>query len=235
MKNTNKVVIIGGTGILGTELKRINKDFICLDSKFDIFEFADLKNKLNEVNPDIIVNCAAIKSEFVDINPSLAINVNIIGSANISKYCLEKNKRLIYISTDYVYPGTVGNYSENDFLYPQNNYSWTKLAGESSTKLVNNHLIIRTSFGANEFPYKKAYANLFSSKDYVDVIAPMIVKAIFSPEIGVINIGTKKKSIYDYASGRNLVDFENLKEKKDFSLNITKYNNKIKNKIKNDN
>ncbi len=80
---------------------------------------------------------------------------------------------IVYISTDYVYLGT-GNHAEIDPLYPNNEYAWTKLGGECSTKLVKDHLIIRTSFGPLKFPYKEAFENLWVSKDYINVIAPKL-------------------------------------------------------------
>jgi dTDP-4-dehydrorhamnose reductase len=220
-----KIFIIGGTGILGSELKRIDNKIVCVGSEYDIYEFSKLKEKLDQENPDIIINCCAIKSQNVDINPILAINVNIIGSSNISKYCIENNKRLVYISTDYVYSGENGNYSESDELLPVNSYAWTKLSGEASTRLVSNHLIVRTSFG-EKFEHQKAYKNLYTSKDYVDIIAPMILKSINSDFVGILNIGTNKKNIYEYAKNRlKNVDYDFLNTPKDFSLNTKLYKN----------
>jgi dTDP-4-dehydrorhamnose reductase len=218
------IIIIGGTGLLGRELSK-NEDTLALDSNFDLYEFTKIKEFLDENKPNIIINCAAIKSEKVDKYPIESINLNIIGSANISKYCIEKNIRLIYISTDYVYPGDIGNFKEDDNLNPQNNYAWTKLAGESSTRLVKNHLIIRTSFGDSIFPYEYAFENLYTSKDYVDIIAPMIFKVSTSNIIGTINVGTEKKSIFDYANRRNNILSSNMTNSKDFSLNIQKFIN----------
>jgi len=225
MKNINKmkIFVIGGTGILGSELKKIDNDIICVGSEYDIYEFTKLKEKLDQENPDIIINCCAIKSQNVDNKTILAINVNIIGASNISKYCIENNKRLVFISTDYVYSGETGNYSESDHLLPVNNYAWTKLSGEVSTRLVSNHLIVRTSFGG-KFEHQKAYKNLYTSKDYVDIIAPMILKSVKSDLVGILNIGTNKKNIYEYAKNRlEDVDYDFLNKLKDFSLNTKLY------------
>jgi dTDP-4-dehydrorhamnose reductase len=223
------VVLVGGTGILGSELGKYFEDKISLNSDWDLFEFSKLEKLLDENKPEIIINCAAIKSEKVDENPIESININIIGSCNLSKYCLKNNIRLVYISTDYVYPGTTGNYTEDSVVLPYNNYAWTKLAGEVPVKLVENHLIIRTSFGVSDFPYDKAHENLFVSKNYVDIIAPLIYKVSTSNHIGIINVGTKRKSIYDYAKARNpRVEPSNLIISKDFSLNLDKINSILK-------
>jgi dTDP-4-dehydrorhamnose reductase len=228
------VVVIGGTGILGREFQKIRSDFIYLNSDFDIFDFSDLEKKLDEINPKIIINCAAIKSEEVDRKKVDSINVNIIGSANLSKYCIKNDIRLVYISTDYVYPGKTGNYNEEDLVYPFNNYAWTKLGGETSVRLVTNHLIVRTSFGISDFPHVTAYDNLYTSKDYVDLIAPMILDVTESELVGLINIGTNRKSIFEYASVRNIITSSKMDTTRDFSLDVSKYKKfKIDNKSKN--
>ena len=90
-------------------------------------------------------------------------------------------------------------------------------------RLVSDHLIIRTSFGASEYPNEYAWDNLITSKDYVDIIAPMIYKAALSEVIGIINIGTEPKSVYDYAMRRSNVKKGQIKVKKNFSLSLKKY------------
>ena len=60
-----------------------------------------------------------------------SIDLNIIGTANVTKACSNNNVKLIYFSTNYVYPGTEGDYSESDALLPVNNYAWSKLGGEA--------------------------------------------------------------------------------------------------------
>ena len=149
-----------------------------------------------------------------------------MGTAKVAKECLEANKRLVYISTDYVYPSLTGNYKETDALLPFNSYAWSKLGGECAVRLVPNHLIIRTSFGSSKFPYEIAYNNKWTSKDYVDIIAPMILQASQSELQGVINIGTEKKTIFDFASKRNTVKGKPLTDNsspRDSSLNLTKW------------
>jgi dTDP-4-dehydrorhamnose reductase len=159
----------------------------------------------------------------VENNPLQAIQTNIIGTANISEYCLINNKRLVYISTDYIYPGEKGDYKETDPILPNNSYAWTKLGGECSVRLVSNHLIIRTSFGSSKFPYPEAWDNQIVSKDYIDVITPMILKSTKSNVIGILNIGTYSKTIFEYASKRNKVHPIKKSTINNFSLNTDKY------------
>jgi dTDP-4-dehydrorhamnose reductase len=219
-----KIAVLGGTGLLGKELQKLDSTLICTGREVDITHYKDIYDYLNKINPDIIVNTAAeTNSVLIKENPIQAIETNIIGASNVAKYCQNTRKRLVYISTDYVYLGT-GNHKETDLLYPNNEYAWTKLGGECSTRLVSNHLIIRTSFGPLDFPYKEAFENLWVSKDYVNVIAPKILKAIKSDITGVLNIGTERKSMYIYASKNNKVDKGRLSIEKDFSLNLDLYN-----------
>jgi len=219
-----KTLVLGGTGLLGKALKAIDQDLICLGSKdgqIDIF-----KNSLlifDQYDFDTVILCAAfLKNE----EKESLIAVNIMGGANISYLCSINKKRLVYISTDYVYPSTLGNYKETDALLPFNDYAWSKLGGECAVRLVPNHLIIRTSFGSSEFPYEFAYNNKWTSKDYVDIIAPMILQAAKSDLQGVINIGTEKKTIFDFATQRNEVKGKPLTDNsspRDSSLNLTKW------------
>jgi len=220
-----KIVVTGETGLLSVELQKIDLNIVGLSSKnYDISK-KSIINKLTQLNPDIIIHAGAITdSNIVDKNPCLSINTNVIGTAHISNYCIQQNKRLVFISTDYVYPGVEGNYNELDPILPHNNYAWTKLAGECSVRLVTDHLIIRTSFGSNKFPYTQAWTNHVVSKDYIDIIAPMILKATKSNITGILNIGTNPKTMFEYACERNK-EIKPLEKKSftNFSLNTKKY------------
>lgn len=215
-----RIAVTGGDGLLSTEILKLDNSFIGFNKKtlnvlnYNSFSILD--------SFDVILHTAALKD--VTKIPGNEINfvkTNIIGTANISNYCLEHDKKLVYISTDYVYKGE-GNHKETDSVYPFNNYAWSKLGGECSVRFVKNHLIIRTSFGPSILPYKKVFTNFYTSKDYVDIIAPLIIKAIKNNLQGIINIGTKRKSIFDWANQRNKISKSKGIEK-DFSLNTEKF------------
>jgi dTDP-4-dehydrorhamnose reductase len=197
-----KTIVLGGTGLLGTELKKLDQDLVCLGShECNISSQHELATlfKYPKGFDTIILAAAELTTA-----PNLAlITTNIIGASNVARACLIAGKRLVYISSDYVYPGTLGNYKETDPVLPVNNYAWSKLGGECAVRMVENHLIIRTSFGPSNFPHEHPYNNLWTSKDYVDVIAPMILEASKSDLTGIINIGTEKKTMLDYARRRN--------------------------------
>jgi dTDP-4-dehydrorhamnose reductase len=200
-----KILLFGSSGLLGVELKKANKDIICPTHKeCDIGNQQSVFNWINDTKPDIIINAAAATDNRKIIkDPSFAVTANIIGSANIALGANNVHARLVYISTEYVYKGDRGNYKENDEIYPFNLYAWTKLGGECSAVTVKNHLVIRTTFGPPSFAYPQAFTDKWSSKDYVDVLAPMIYEAAISPLTGILNLGTERKTLYDYAKEKN--------------------------------
>ena len=128
---------------------------------------------------------------------NLSIDLNIIGTANIVKLCNKYKIKLIYFSTNYVYPGTKGNYKETDPLLPINNYSWSKLGGESSVQLYKNALILRICMMDYPFIHKKAIKGAKSSfifNKFVSKLIPLILD-----KKGVLNIGGKRRDIYNFA------------------------------------
>ena len=95
--------------------------------------------------PTMIVHCAALSRpmEIHDSHISKSISTNIIGTCNLVNASEKRGIKLIYFSTNYVYPGIKGNYSENNDLFPINNYAWSKLGGECAVQMYKNSLILR--------------------------------------------------------------------------------------------
>ena len=200
-----RILLTGGTGLLGTELQKLDAGLVAPSrGELDIRDAGAVADCFASVKPDVILHTAAVtNNRDIEADPDEALEVNIVGTTNIARACLGTRIRLVYLSTDYVYRGDRGNYDEVDEVLPSNLYAWTKLAGEAAVRAVPNHLIIRTSFGAAEFAYPAAFADKWSSKEYVDIIAPEILKAARSPLTGVINIGGPRRTLYEYASARN--------------------------------
>lgn len=200
-----KIILFGGHGTLGIELQKINPELICpKHSEVNLEDAYEVHKCIEHHKPDIVINAAAIlDNRVLEMTPEKAISTNIIGAANVANKCIASNIRLVYISTDYVYRGDRGNYLETDEILPFNLYAWTKLGGECSAVGVKNHLIIRTSFGKSAFSYPQAFIDKWSSKDYVDKIAPLVYDAALSPITGVLNIGTERKTLFAYAAQRN--------------------------------
>lgn len=228
-----RILLLGASGLLGKELTKNNEHVFLTPSHsdIDIMDIDGLTRYVKAHNPDLIINAAAIiDNRRIEQEPKYAIGTNIIGASNVALLCDVLNIRLVYVSTDYIYKGDHGNYKEEDPILPFNNYAWSKLGGECATRLVKNHLIIRTSFGSNKFSYNVAFTDKWSSKEYVDVIAPQILEAAISPLTGVLNLGSERKTMYDFASERSCVTPIKLSETShrtpyDTSLNLQKWIN----------
>lgn len=200
-----KIVVFGGSGLLGSALRSLDSELITpSQGQVDIRDINSVTTYLKSQRPDIVLHAAGCnQTTAIEAQPADAIHTNITGTANIALACLELNIRLVYLSTDYIYKGDRGNYRETDEILPFNKFAWTKLGGEASVACVPNHLIIRTSFGPSVFPFPQAFTDKWVSKDYVDVLAPMILKATKSPLLGVLNLGTERKPVFDWAARRN--------------------------------
>ena len=70
-------------------------------------------------------------------------------------------------------------------------------------RTYDNSLVIRTSFFGRDFPYPAAFIDQWSSKDYVDIIAPKILEVVANNVFGVIHVGSERKSLYEIARQRS--------------------------------
>tara|TARA_B100001540_G_scaffold301917_1_gene308905 strand:- start:175 stop:894 length:720 start_codon:yes stop_codon:yes gene_type:complete len=201
-----KIVITGGTGRFGTYLKNLNTKYtLYFPSKRDlnILNEKSIYKYLKKTKANFLIHLAGLSRpmKIHEKNIKQSINLNIIGTANITKICSEMNIKLIYFSTHYVYPGKKGNYAETDPLLPVNNYAWSKLGGESSVHLYENSLILRVCMTQKPFVHKKAFADVKTSFIYHDEVAQIIFKLLNKK--GIINIGGKPKYVYDFAKKDN--------------------------------
>lgn len=200
-----RILLTGGSGLLGTELLKQGVDLLAPSrAELDVTDPDSIAACLADSNPDIIIHAAAAtNNRDIEADPSMALEVNMLGTSYLALACLGTRIRLVYLSTDYVYKGDRGSYAETAEVLPANLYAWTKLAGEAAVRAVPNHLIIRTSFGRSRFDYPAAFTDKKSSKEYVDLVAPEILQAACSPLTGVINIGGPTRTLYEYARVRN--------------------------------
>ena len=201
-----KILVTGSNGRFGKILKNLKskKKFIFRDkNNLNILSQVSIKKNLNKFKPDAILHLAGLSRPMSihekKINKS--IDLNIIGTCNLIKEASNLNIKLIYLSTNYIYPGKKGNYSENDPVMPWNNYGWSKLGGECAVQMYKNSLIIRLCMTEKPFIHKKAYANVTSNFMYQEDAAKIIVKILNKK--GIINVGGPSKSIYNFAKENN--------------------------------
>ena len=226
------ILVTGGDGRFCKILKKKNKIlnlYFTTKKECNILDINSIEKVIKKVNPKIIIHCAGLSRpmNIHDKNISKSINLNIIGTANITKVCARNKIKLIYFSTGYVYEGIKGNYSEEDPVKPFNNYGLSKLGGECAVSLYKNSLILRITMTEKPFMYKKAYTNLKTNfmfhEDLVNILPKIINKK------GILNIGGKSQSVYSFAKkyDKNVKKIKTTPKKK-LPLNQTMNISKLK-------
>lgn len=176
----SRIFMTGGSGLLGQEIQKHIGVFAPSSKEFDI-----LYPKGIDREYDVVIHSAAYTDVTkAETDRKTCFDVNVNGTINMLK--LFPEAYFVYISTEYC----------NN---PVNFYSYTKLWGEDLVKKHKNHLIIRTLFKPNPFPYEYAFIDQYTQGDYVDVIAPMIVKEIILGSQGTITLGTGRKNMFELA------------------------------------
>ncbi len=230
MKN---IAVNGKTSRFGKTLIKFfhGKNIYYVDRKeLNILNEDSIDKFIKKKNIKILIHLAGLSRpmEIHKKNIVKSINLNIIGTSNIVKACQKNNVKLIYFSTNYVYPCKSGPYSEDSSLKPINNYGWSKLGGECAVKMYKNSLILRLCMTEKPFIHKKAFSNVISSFTYHEDFARNFRKII--NQRGVINIGGKRQSVFDFVSKNNKNIKPTLSRDKflDNSINIKKYRKLIK-------
>ena len=166
-----KMLVIGGTSLLGYKLlsntndfelyASYNKNLINLKNvetlKIDITNKKNCE-KIFDVKPDIIINTAAITNvDYCEKFERNAFDVNVTGTKNIAEIAEKLGVKLIHISTDAVFSGDKKIYLEEDEPNPISVYGKTKLESEKIVSKVNDSVILRPSvlFGWIPFEYIK--------------------------------------------------------------------------------
>ena len=218
----NEILVTGANGLLGKTMRRLMPGCVYTDSDtLDILDYQAMEKFVANTKIRAVFHMAAFTSPpLIDKDPIKAMDVNIVGTANIVKLCSKYGLRVIYVCTDYVFKGDKGNYTEDDPMFPVNKYAWSKLGGECAVRMYDDSLIIRTTFGPDVFPYEKAFVDQWTSRDSVSVTAKKMAKLIKSGATGVVHVGGKRKTVFQYAKG--------LDEKKDIKeLSIKEVNFKV--------
>ena len=237
MQDESRILFTGSQGLLGGEIMQCMPQLLApTEQEFDITDYAAMEAWIADKKIDVILHAAAFTSPpKIDEDPLKALEVNIVGTANVARLCANHALKCVYICTDYVFKGDQGNYREDDPVYPVNKYAWSKLGGECAVRLLNDYLIIRTTFGPNEFPFPKAFVDQWTSRESVRTIAQMICRALRKEVSGVLHIGGPRKTVYDFA--RQLSPDKEIGElytsevdfdvPKDTSLDTTRYQREV--------
>jgi len=213
-----RILITGSDGRFAKILKKsfFGKNIYYRNKKqLDILNYNKIEKFLRKHKIKTVIHLAAVSRPMLihEKKISKSIHVNIIGTANVVMACEKNGIKLIYFSTNYVYPGKKGNYKEIDPLLPINNYAWSKLGGEASVQMYKKSLILRLSMTEYPFIHKKAFSNIKTSFMYQTDVAKILPKLISYN--GIINIGGKSQSPYQFAK-------KNVKSVKKSLFNIKK-------------
>jgi len=232
----NKILVTGGDGRFAKILKNKNKKLnlvFCTKKQLDILSLKSIKKNFEKYKPKIIFHCAGLSRPMNIHEKDIAksIDLNIIGTANLVKICKLYKIKLIYFSTGYVYEGKKGNYKETDTVKPFNNYGLSKLGGECAVSMYKNSLILRVTMTEKPFIHNAAFTNFKSNFMFQEDLVDMLPKVI--NEIGIINIGGKSQSIYNFAKKYNKsVKKAKLNTNSKFPLNQTMNLSKLKKLLK---
>ena len=202
----NRIVFTGGNGRFGKIFKKNKSNyeiFFPSSRTLDIEKVNKVEKYIKKIKPKYVIHCAALSRpmKLHDKKIEKSISTNIIGTSNIVKICSKYNIKLIYFSTNFVYPGKKGNYKENDPILPINNYGWSKLGGESAVHLYKNSLILRVCMTEKPFLHKKAFTDLKTNFMFHDELSKNLLKLIKYK--GVINVGGKTQTVFNFAKKSN--------------------------------
>ena len=214
-----KVLVIGKDGQLGSELVRIIGGSKGTSRQKGSGIYLDLTN-VNSIEdtilkemPDVVVNAAAYTNvDGCEENKRDAFLVNGKAVGNMARACSVTDSYFIHISTDYVFDGANGNYTEDDTPNPVNYYGVSKLMGEAYALSYDDSLVIRTSgvYGIKmNFPLYVVKTlreggtvnciDSYYSPIHATFLAESIKELIEKRMYGILNVSGERLSRYDFA------------------------------------
>lgn len=173
-----KLLITGANGQLGQSLSSFistHQSIAYTRQQLDITDKQALQNKVQQDQPDVIVNCAAYTAvDNAESDPSAAELINVTAARHLAQVCQQQGIILIHVSTDYVFDGNNQQaYQETDIPNPQTVYGKTKLAGEQAiAACCEKFIILRTSwvFGATGNNFVKTMLTLFQQREQLAIV-----------------------------------------------------------------
>ncbi len=175
-----KILVTGAKGMLGRDLVPVlegeGHEVTATDiEEIDITSPTQIRNVVNEVEPEMIINCAAYTLvDKAEDEPDKALLINGVGPENIASACREFEIDLCHISTDYVFDGEKEEpYIPMDKTNPINSYGSSKLAGENAIRQIwDRATIIRTSwlYGKNGKNFVNTILDLAKKQNEIRVV-----------------------------------------------------------------
>ena len=219
-----KILVTGSTGQLGHDvcgiLSQRGIEHIGVSSAdFDITSKESTQAFLENYQPDAVIHCAAYtKVDLAEDETARCMRVNANGTRNIALACREIGAKLLYVSTDYVFPGTGERpWETDDATGPLNVYGKSKLAGEEAVKeLVEKHFIVRTSWviGEHGNNFVKTMLRLAETHDVLRVVDDQIGSPTFTADLAPLlcdMIATEQYGVY-HATNEGFCSWAELAE-----------------------
>lgn len=184
-----RVLLTGGSGQLGTELRKLRDYIAPSHTDMDLLDPDQLAAVLAEVDPDVILHAAAYTdTRSPDISPAEAVEcwrVNVLGTRNL---VAAAKSPIVFVSTE-------------SAIHPYNFYILTKLAAELEVQRhEHGYTILRTSFRHDPFEYDRAFVDMWTIGDYVRTIAPLVDAWVDrEPTNDIRYVGTGAKVMYSLA------------------------------------
>ncbi|KKH16914.1 dTDP-4-dehydrorhamnose reductase [Methanosarcina mazei] len=196
-----KTLIIGASGMLGSDLCKVLPDSVKLTHRdLDITDREQVIESIGRIDPDLVINAAAYTNvDGCEDNPELAFQVNGFGPGYIAEACSTIGAKLVHFSTDYVFDGSKKEYVESDIPNPINVYGHSKLLGEK--KIIENmddYRIVRISwlFGIHGENFVETMLRLSREMDTVKVVHNQFGKPTYT-----MDLATKIKEIIELDPG----------------------------------
>lgn len=188
-----KILVTGGSGQLGWDVcrelehRQIQVVAPC-SSELDITNGGEVRNTLMREKPDAVIHCAAYtKVDLAEDEPEQCWAINVDGTRNIAAACKSIGAKMMYISTDYVFPGTGEQFYEpTDPVGPVNTYGRSKLAGELAVQsLLEQYFIVRISwvFGKNGDNFVKTMLRLAETRTELNVVSDQIGSPTYTADL----------------------------------------------------
>lgn len=219
-----KILVTGVSGQLGYDVCRVltqrGVEHVGTDIKdFDIADEAATRSFLLSCRPDAVIHCSAWTAvDAAEDQPEKVAAVNTEGPRHIATACRELGARMVYLSTDYVFPGDGDCFYEvDDPTGPRSVYGATKLGGELVVKeLLERHFIVRVSwvFGKNGTNFVKTMLRLSEDHGEVSVVCDQIGSPTYTADLAPLlcdMVETEKYGTY-HATNEGVCSFAQFAE-----------------------
>lgn len=204
-----KILVTGASGQLGydveRELERRGIEHLGTSSReLDITDREAVERLMTAYRPDAAIHCAAYtKVDLAEDEPERCWAVNADGTRNLAAACREIGAKMLYISTDYVFPGTGEQLRRTDDpVSPVNTYGRSKLAGELAVQsLLEKYFIVRISwvFGKNGNNFVKTMLRLAETKAELSVVCDQIGSPTYTADLAPLlcdMVQTERYGVY---------------------------------------